>query len=95
MGRRRGARPDGGIDFFGAASALARAENLGVAFFIDKLPSDARRVVNSMGALLVTIIAFYVAFNAMKMGWLTTGQTSAPGFRWNGRSIRWAPVQCS
>ena len=68
-----------GSSFFGAASALARAENLGVAFFIDKLPSDARRVVNSMGALLVTIIAFYVAFNAMKMGWLTTGQTSGSG----------------
>ena len=32
-----------------------------------------------MGALLVTVIAFYVAFNAMKMGWLTTGQTSGSG----------------
>ena len=32
-----------------------------------------------MGALLVTIIAFYVGFNAMKMGWLTTGQTSGSG----------------
>jgi tripartite ATP-independent transporter DctM subunit len=68
-----------GSSFFGAASALARAENLGVAFFIDMLPSGARRVVDSMGALLVTIIAFYVAFNAMKMGWLTTGQTSGSG----------------
>ena len=68
-----------GSSFFGAASALARAENLGVAFFIDMLPRDARRVVDSMGALLVTVIAFYVAFNAMKMGWLTTGQTSGSG----------------
>src|SRR5437588_12007441 len=68
-----------GSSFFGAASALARAENLGVAFFIDMLPRDARRVIDSMGALLVTIIAFYVAFNAMKMGWLTTGQTSGSG----------------
>jgi TRAP-type C4-dicarboxylate transport system permease small subunit len=50
-----------GSSFFGAASALARAENLGVAFFVDLLPSGARRVVDSMGALLVTIIAFYVA----------------------------------
>src|SRR5258707_105109 len=83
-----------GSSFFGAASALARAENLGVAFFIDMLPRDARRAVDSMGALLVTVIAFYVAFNAMKMGWLTTGQT-APGFRSNGRSIRWAPGRCS
>ena len=68
-----------GSSFFGAASALARAENLGVAFFIDMLPSGVRRVVDSMGALLVTVIAFYVAFNAMKMGWLTTGQTSGSG----------------
>ena len=68
-----------GSSFFGAASALARAENLGVAFFIDMLPSGVRRVVDSVGALLVTVIAFYVAFNAMKMGWLTTGQTSGSG----------------
>src|SRR3954462_382052 len=68
-----------GSSFFGAASALARAENLGVAFFIDMLPSGVRRVVDSMGALLVAIIAFYVAFNALKMGWLTTGQTSGSG----------------
>ena len=32
-----------------------------------------------IGALLVTIIAGYVAFNAIKMGWLTTGQTSGSG----------------
>jgi tripartite ATP-independent transporter DctM subunit len=68
-----------GSSFFGAASALARAENLGVAFFIDMLPSDIRRVVDSMGALLVAIISGYVAFNAIKMGWLTTGQTSGSG----------------
>src|SRR3954471_11621 len=68
-----------GSSFFGAASALARAENLGVAFFVDMLPSGVRRVVDAMGALLVTIIAFYVAFNALKMGWLTTRQTSGSG----------------
>src|SRR6202166_911826 len=68
-----------GSSFFGAASALARNENLGVAFFIDRLPAGARRVVDAMGALLVTIVAFYVAFNAIKMGWLTTGQTSGSG----------------
>jgi tripartite ATP-independent transporter DctM subunit len=68
-----------GSSFFGAASALARSENLGVAFFIDMLPARARRVVDAVGALLVTVIAFYVAFNAIKMGWLTTGQTSGSG----------------
>jgi tripartite ATP-independent transporter DctM subunit len=68
-----------GSSFFGAASALARTENLGVAFFVDMLPARARRVVDSIGALLVTVIAGYVAFNAIKMGWLTTGQTSGSG----------------
>jgi tripartite ATP-independent transporter DctM subunit len=68
-----------GSSFFGAASALARAENLGVAFFIDMLPAGLRRAVDSMGALLVTVIAGYVTFNAIKLGWLTTGQTSGSG----------------
>ncbi len=68
-----------GSSFFGAASALARTENLGVAFFVDMLPARARRVVDSIGALLVTVIAGYVAFNAIKLGWLTTGQTSGSG----------------
>jgi tripartite ATP-independent transporter DctM subunit len=68
-----------GSSFFGAASALARAENLGVAFFIDKLPGGIRRVVDAVGALLVTVISGYVAFNAIKLGWLTTGQTSGSG----------------
>jgi len=68
-----------GSSFFGAASALARSENLGVAFFVDMLPSGIRRVVDSVGAVLVTVIAGYVAFNAIKLGWLTTGQTSGSG----------------
>jgi tripartite ATP-independent transporter DctM subunit len=68
-----------GSSFFGAASALARSENLGVAFFIDMLPAAVRRVVDSMGALLVTVIAGYVAFNAIKLGGLTTGQTTGAG----------------
>src|ERR1700712_4635085 len=62
-----------GSSFFGAASALARSENLGVAFFIDKLPAGIRRVIDAVGALLVTIVAGYVAFNAIKLGGLTTG----------------------
>src|ERR1700704_2119978 len=68
-----------GSSFFGAASALARAENLGVAFFIDMLPGSVRRVVDSVGAVLVTVISGYVTFNAIKLGWLTTGQTSGSG----------------
>jgi len=35
--------------------------------------------VDAVGALLVTVISGYVAFNAIKLGWLTTGQTSGSG----------------
>jgi tripartite ATP-independent transporter DctM subunit len=68
-----------GSSFFGAASAVARRENPGVAFFIDRLPSAVRRVVESTGAGLVSVIAATVALNAIKLGWLTTGQTSGSG----------------
>jgi len=68
-----------GSSFFGAASALARSENLGVAFFIDRLRPGARAVIDAIGALLVTVIAGYVAYNAIKLGGLTTGQTSGSG----------------
>src|SRR5213595_3163022 len=33
-----------GSSFFGAAGALARGENAGVAFFVDRVPSQARRI---------------------------------------------------
>ncbi len=49
-----------GSSFFGAASALARSENAGVAFFVDRLPAGVRRVVDSVGALLMTVIACFV-----------------------------------
>src|ERR1700688_2971987 len=46
-----------GSSFFGAASALARSENLGVAFFIDRLTPGVRRVDDAVGAVLVTVVA--------------------------------------
>ena len=45
-----------GSSFFGAASALARGDNPGVAFFIDMLSSGVRRVVDAIGALLVGLL---------------------------------------
>src|SRR5262245_3537504 len=68
-----------GSSFFGAASALARSENLGVAFFADMLPAKVRPVIDSVSAVLVTVIAGYVAFNAIKLGSLTSGQTTGSG----------------
>src|SRR2546421_4963915 len=68
-----------GSSFFGAASALARAENLGVAFFTDMLPVRVRTVVDAVSALLISVIAAYVACNAIKLGGLTSGQTTGSG----------------
>jgi tripartite ATP-independent transporter DctM subunit len=68
-----------GSSFFGAASALARGDNPGVAFFIDRLPAKIRAVVESVAVVLMVLIAGYVAFNAMKMGSLTVGQTTGSG----------------
>src|ERR1700748_633591 len=65
-----------GSSFFGAASALARSENLGVSFFADMLPAGVRPVVDSVSAVLVSLIAGYVAYNAIKLGGLTSGQTT-------------------
>jgi len=68
-----------GSSFFGAASALARGDNPGVAFFVDKLPARPRAVIDSVAALLMTVIAGYVAYNAIKLGGLTVGQTTGSG----------------
>jgi tripartite ATP-independent transporter DctM subunit len=68
-----------GSSFFGAASAIARLENPGVSFFIDLLPAGPRRLVDSVGALLVAVVSGYVAWNALALGWLTTGQTTGSG----------------
>ena len=64
-----------GSAFFGAASALARGENVGVSFFRDMLPMRPRALVDAASAALVVLISGYVAFNAIKLGSLTAGQT--------------------
>src|SRR5215469_9291369 len=68
-----------GSSFFGAASATARAENVGITFFIERVPQAWRRVIDAAVALLVLIISAYVAWNALKLGALTTGQTTGSG----------------
>src|SRR5947209_6226830 len=68
-----------GSAFFGAASALARGENVGVSFFRDLLPPRLRALVDAASALLVVLISGYVAYNAIKLGSLTAGQTTGSG----------------
>jgi len=68
-----------GSSFFGAASALARGENVGIAFFVDRVPQQVRRIVDAVSALLIIIITAYVAYHAMVLGHMTTGQTTGSG----------------
>ncbi|WP_406856236.1 TRAP transporter large permease subunit [Alsobacter sp. KACC 23698] len=68
-----------GSSFFGAASALARGENPGVAFFVDRMPTGIRRMADAAGAILMLVVSAYAAWNALKLGWLTTGQTTGSG----------------
>ncbi len=65
--------------FFGAASALARGENPGVIFFRSLLPQRWQSIVDDVGAALVLIVAGYVAFHAIELGWITAGQTTGSG----------------
>jgi tripartite ATP-independent transporter DctM subunit len=65
--------------FFGASSALARGENPGVVFFRSQLPKAWQGVVDDIGATLVMVVAAYVAFHAIELGWITSGQTTGAG----------------
>jgi len=65
--------------FFGAAGAVARGENVGVAFFVDRIPPAPRRLIDAVGALMTAIVSGYVAVNALRLGALTTGQTTGSG----------------
>src|SRR6202162_5544314 len=44
-----------GSSFFGAASAMARHESLGIAYFVDRLPRNWQEAVDATGALLVLL----------------------------------------
>ncbi len=67
------------LSFFGAAAALAHSENVGIAFFVDRMPPAPRRICAAVSALLVLITASAVAVDALTLGGLTTGQTTGSG----------------
>jgi tripartite ATP-independent transporter DctM subunit len=68
-----------GSSFFGAASALARNESVGIAFFVERIGPAIRAPLEAVVNLLVVMVAGYVAVNAFKLGLLTTGQTTGSG----------------
>jgi tripartite ATP-independent transporter DctM subunit len=68
-----------GSSFFGAASAMARSESLGIVYFIDRLRPATREVVDALGVLLMLMMSVYVAWFTLSLGWMTTGQTTGSG----------------
>lgn len=68
-----------GSSFFGMAGAIARAENFGLLIFVNRLPARTRLLVDTVGELLMVGVSSATAFNAIKLGWLTTGQTTGSG----------------
>ena len=67
------------LSFFGAAGALARNENIGVAFFVQKLQPRMRQRVEALAALVVLVTAASTAWYAIALGRFTTGQTTGSG----------------
>jgi tripartite ATP-independent transporter DctM subunit len=67
------------LSFFGAAGALARGDNVGVAFFVDRFPPRARRVADALNAVLVVAVTVCIAVYALQLGQFTEGQTTGSG----------------
>jgi tripartite ATP-independent transporter DctM subunit len=67
------------LSFFGAAGAVARGENVGIAFFVERLPPRLRQIVETTGTLATAITAMFVALYALYMGNATANETTGSG----------------
>ena len=67
------------LSFFGAAGALARGENIGMVFLLQRLPPALRGFVEATRALIVVVTSAAVAVFALQLGAMTTGQTTGSG----------------
>ncbi len=65
--------------FFGSACAIAKGENPGVVFFVNQCSDKLRSQFESLAALLVCLVAGYIAFHTLNMSLMTTGQTTGSG----------------
>jgi tripartite ATP-independent transporter DctM subunit len=68
-----------GSTFFGAASAMARRESLGIAYFVDRLPHGLREAIDAASTLLMLAMSIYVAYFTIDLGVMTTSQTTGSG----------------
>jgi tripartite ATP-independent transporter DctM subunit len=67
------------VSFLGAAAALARGENAGVTFFVDRLGGRARELVDAACGVVVVLVAICLVWFSLQ--WLTDteGQTVGAG----------------
>ena len=65
--------------FFGAAGAIARGENVGVSFFVERLGPAAQRAAAAASCIAVALTAGAVALYALQLGAITAGQTTGSG----------------
>ncbi len=72
-----------GLSFFGAASALARGENVGIEFFVAGLSGRARGVLDAASAIAIVIVTVTTALDALALADSTSGQTSGSGLPLN------------
>jgi tripartite ATP-independent transporter DctM subunit len=68
-----------GLSFLGAAAALARGENVGIAFFVDRLSARMRAKVDAAAAGLVVIVAASLCYYTFVLLQETSGQTVGSG----------------
>jgi tripartite ATP-independent transporter DctM subunit len=67
------------VTFLGAAAALARGENAGVTFFVDRLPPRRRAQVDAAVSVIVVIVAAALCWNTAVLLQDTAGQTVGSG----------------
>nr|WP_294505539.1 TRAP transporter large permease subunit [uncultured Rhodopila sp.] len=67
------------VTFLGAAAALARGENAGVTFFVDRLPARQREKIDAAVAVVIVIVSAALCWNTMLLLQDTSGQTVGSG----------------
>src|SRR5487761_2624219 len=67
------------VVFLGAAAALARGENAGVMFFVDRLHSRWRARVDAAAAVLILLVAVSLCWYGLILLISTAGQTVGAG----------------
>lgn len=67
------------VSFLGAAAALARGENAGVTFFVDRLGTRARERADALVGVVIVLVAAALAWNGMVLLLDTAGQTIGAG----------------